>query len=64
MLMDAYRDHGEPADCRVYLRADADGAFSYFFSPEAAKTFERFIKFWDRFGCPDPTNLNQMEVVL
>ncbi len=64
MLVDAYRDHGEPTDCRVYLRADPDGALSYFFSPVAAKTFERFIQFWEGFGCPQPTNLDQMQVVL
>ena len=64
MLLDAYRDHGEPADCRVYLRTDPDGAFSYFFSPAAAKSLERFVKFWEGFGCPDPTSLKQMEVVL
>lgn len=64
MLIDEYRDNGQPRDCRVYLRTDPDGGYSYFFSPGAAKTLERFIKFWEGFGCPDPSNLHKMEVVL
>ena len=64
MLIDEYRDHGEPRDCHVYLRSDPDGGCSYYFSPAADKTLETFIDFWEGFGCPEPTNVNQMEVVL
>lgn len=51
----------------VYIderRPSPDGAFSYFFSPGAAKTLEAFVKFWGGVGCPEPTNLHQMEVVI
>ena len=41
MIINEYREIGEPPDCHVYLRADPDGAFSYFFSPSAAKTLKR-----------------------
>ncbi len=64
MLNDEYREHGEPRGCRVYLRSDPDGGYVYFFSPAAAASLERLIKFWEGFGCPQPVNLDQMEVVL
>ena len=64
MIINEYRDIGEPRDCHVYLRADPDGALSYFFSPGAAKTLEAFVKFWGGVGCPAPTNLHQMEKVI
>lgn len=64
MLIDEYRDKGQPRDCRVYLRADPKGGYSYYFSPVAAKTLEKFMRFWEGFGCPEPTNLLQMEVVV
>lgn len=64
MLIDEYRANGEPLDWRVYLRADPDGSYSYFFSPGAAKALKAFLSFWEGVGCPEPTNLHQMEVVL
>jgi len=41
-----------------------DGGYSYFFSPDAARNLEAFVKFWEGFGCPEPTNLHHMGVVL
>jgi len=64
MLAKEHQDIGKPSDCRIYLREDPDGGYSYFFSPTAAKRFETFVKFWEGFGCAEPTNLQHMEIIL
>jgi len=41
-----------------------DKRWSYFFSPAAAKVFAHFIRHWEGFGCSEPHNLDEMEIVL
>ena len=64
LLMDEYRTLSQPQLCRVYCRTHPDGSFTYFFSPPAAKSMQRFISFWGGVKCSEPTNLNQMAVII
>ena len=64
MLIDEYRELGEPKGCHVYRHDHADGSYTYFFSPAAAEALAVFVDFWDGYGCGEPTNLTQMDVVI
>jgi len=63
MLIQEYRNFGEPADCRVYRKSHGDGARTYFFSPAASEHMEIFLNFWEAFECPEPAN-SGLEVIL
>ena len=64
MLVDVVRDNNDTRGCSIYLKADAEGGYSYLFSPTAAGVFALFIRFWEGFGSSEPYNLNEMEIVL
>jgi hypothetical protein len=64
MLMDEYRELGEPKGCHVYCHALTDGSFTYFFSPAAAEALAVFVYFWEGYKCVEPTNLAQMDVTI
>ena len=63
-LVKVVRNTIEPRGCSIYLMADAYGGYSYFFSPAAARAFAQFIRDWEGFGCSEPHNLDEMEIVL
>jgi len=63
MLMQEYRNFGEPADCRVYRKRHFDGGTTYFFSPEASEHMEIFLNFWEAFECPAPSLLG-LEIIV
>ena len=64
MLVDEYRELGEPMGCHVNRRVHADGSSSYLFSPAAAAALGAFVHFWDGYECAEPTNLAQMDVMI
>ena len=64
MLIDEYKELGEPRDCNVYRRVRPDQAVSYFFSPAAAHALAAFVNFWDGYECIQPTDLAQMDVII
>jgi hypothetical protein len=63
MLIEEYRDQGQPRDCHVYY-TQATGGYYYYFSPTAAMVLEGFMRFREGFGVSEPTNLAQMEIVI
>ena len=64
LLIDEYADLGQPDNCRVYVRVNPDGGYSYFFSPGAATHFQKFLEFWEGIAIAEPTNLLNMQVVI
>jgi hypothetical protein len=64
MLTDEYRELGEPKSCHVYRHAPADGSFTYFFSPAAAKALVVFVDFWEGYECVEPANLAKMDIIV
>ncbi len=64
LLIDEYAKLGQPRNCRVYVRANWDGSYSYFFSPGAAERLEPFVRFWQGVAISEPTNLLHMQVAV
>jgi hypothetical protein len=64
MLIDDYRELGQPKDCHVYRHARPDGSINYFFSPTAAEAMAVFVDFWGGYEYVEPTNLAQMDVMI
>ncbi|HEX7811338.1 MAG TPA: hypothetical protein VF460_05475 [Burkholderiales bacterium] len=64
VLVDAYRDFGQPKNYRVYRTGGNETGFSYFFSPEAATLFTTLVALWGGVGVSEPTNLQNMERIL
>lgn len=63
MLIEEYRGHNSPHACHVYVDRTPGGYF-YFFSPDAGEILESFVEFWKGFECPEPTDLERMELVI
>ena len=63
MLLDEYRDVGQPRDCHVYHDSTPGGDF-YYFSPGAAQALKSLRDFWKGFEVPEPALWNQMEEVV
>ncbi len=55
---------GRPENCRVYRTGDEFQGYNYFFSPQAAVTFEGVIRIWKGVGVSEPTNVQQMKVII
>ena len=64
MLVDEYRDLGEPSHFRVYRRGNSNGPFSYFFPPDTAAMVMAFLNFWNAYAVSEPEGLEEMEVVI
>ena len=66
MLLSEYVALGQPAGCRVYRHLHPDNGRSYYFSPEAVRTFRMFVIFWEGFGVSEPSiaNLMDMDLIL
>jgi hypothetical protein len=64
MLLEEYRDLGQPDNCRVYRRIHPDGSHTYLFSPDAADVMKIFVDFWEGSAVAEPTAFDQMEVVI
>jgi len=64
LLLSEFEVEGQPGNCRVYLSANSDGSYTYYFSPRATLVFDRFLKFWEATSCPEPTNLLNMSIAL
>ena len=64
LLLSEYEAEGRPKSCSVYLSANSDGSYTYFFSPRATLILDRFLKFWEASNCAEPTNLLDMSIAL
>ena len=64
LLIDEYVDLGQPRNCRVYVRENPEGGYSYFFSPGAGERLEIFVRFWRGVPVSEPTNLQHLQVVV
>jgi len=64
LLAEEYAALGRPENCRVYRRSDEFQGYSYFFSPQAGITFEPLIRIWKGVGVSEPTNVQQMKIVI
>jgi hypothetical protein len=64
LLLEEYRDLGQPDNCRVYSKTHPNGSYSYFFSPGAAEAFKVFLNFWEGSEVPEPTDIDDMVIVI
>ena len=62
MLIEEYQKHGSPRDCHVYLKSA--GGYFYYFSPAASEALGVFMRFWEGYGVPEPSQWHQMERVI
>src|SRR5258706_14793807 len=64
LLVDEFGVLGRPKNCRVYRRGDEFQGFSYFFSPSAVIAFGPLVRIWRGVGVSEPTNLQQMKIII
>ena len=64
LLIDEYVDLGQPRNCRVDVRENPEGGYSYFFSPGAFERLQPFVRFWQGVAISEPPNLRHLQVVV
>jgi len=64
LLLSEYEAKDRPRSCSVYLSANSDGSYTYFFSPGATLILDRFLRFWEATSCPEPANLVDLSIAL
>ena len=64
LLLSEFEAKERPRSCNVYLNANSDGSYTYFFSPKATLIFSEFLRFWEATSCPEPANLVDMSIAL
>jgi hypothetical protein len=63
ILLSEFETEGQPKNCVVYLSANSDGSYTYFFCPRATVIFDRFLRFWEATTCPAPANLSDLRAL-
>jgi hypothetical protein len=64
LLVDEFSALGRPKNCRIYRKGDEFQGFSYFFSPQAVAAFGPIVRIWKGVGVSEPTNLQQMKLII
>jgi len=64
VLVDELSVLERPTDCPVYRKGDEFQGFTYFFSPGAAIAFAPLVQIWKGVGVSEPTNLQQMKLIV
>src|SRR5215210_5040640 len=64
MLLGEYIELGEPESCYVYRKTFPNQSLGYYFSPEAVELLEAFVNFWDGMEVPEPSNMDELTLLI
>jgi hypothetical protein len=64
LLVEEYVALGRPENCRVYRRGSDLEGYSFFFSPVAAEKLDAMLKVWQGISVSEPTNLQNMVIII
>jgi hypothetical protein len=62
LLIDEYAELGQLDNCRIYVSANQDAGYSYYFSPGAAARLQPPLRFWQGVPISEPPNLEHIVV--